>query len=141
MFRLCLMTSVVFSRPERMKTFNWRWYFELTSALEWSRLLKLLYLSKKILYERQLKERKVDKIVKVLKNLRNVVFKQLQKEYLKIVANHILQPVNCIRTVEMNMSVRNLFHENYVAMSKEFKDWTDIHWVSLKLDLDLDQGD
>ena len=93
MFRLCLMTSVVFSRPERMKTFNWRWYFELTLALEWSRLLKLLYLSKKILYERQLKERKVDKIVKVLKNLRNVVFKQLQKEYLKIVVNHILQPV------------------------------------------------
>ena len=39
------------------------------------------------------------------------------------------------------MSNRDLFHENHVAMSMEFKMWTDIHGVRLELDLDLDLGD
>ena len=39
------------------------------------------------------------------------------------------------------MSVRDLFHENHVAMSMEFKAWTDIHRVRSELDLDLDLGD
>ena len=34
-----------------------------------------------------------------------------------------------------------MFHENYVAISIEFKTWTDIHRVSSRLDLDLDLGD
>ena len=39
------------------------------------------------------------------------------------------------------MSDRDFFHENHVAMSMEFKAWTDTHRVRLELDLDLDLGD
>ena len=41
----------------------------------------------------------------------------------------------------MNMSVRDLFNENHVAMSMEFKAWTDINRDRSELDLDLDLGD
>ena len=51
------------------------------------------------------------------------------------------QPINRIRPVETNISVRDFFHENDVAMSEEFKAWTDIHRVRSELDLDLDLGD
>ena len=40
----------------------------------------------------------------------------------------------------MNMSVRDLFDENHVAVSMEFKAWTDIHRVKSELDLDFDLG-
>ena len=40
----------------------------------------------------------------------------------------------------MNMSVRDLFDENHVAVSMEFKAWADIHRVKSELDLDLDLG-
>ena len=67
-----------------------------------------------------------------------------KKNILKIVVEkyaHLPQPINCIRHVEMNMSVRDLFHENHIATSMEFKAWTDIHRVRSELDLDLDLGD
>ena len=54
---------------------------------------------------------------------------------------HFLQPINRIWPVEMKQSVRDLFHENHVAMSVEFKAWTDIIRVRLELNLDLDLGD
>ena len=54
---------------------------------------------------------------------------------------HLRQPINRVRPVEMNISVRDLFHDNHVAMSKKFKAWTDIHRVRPELDLDLDLGD
>ena len=38
------------------------------------------------------------------------------------------------------MSVRDLFDENHVAVSMEFKAWTDIHRVKSELDLDFDLG-
>ena len=40
----------------------------------------------------------------------------------------------------MNMSLRDLFDESHVAVSMEFKAWTDIHRVKSELDLDLDLG-
>ena len=40
----------------------------------------------------------------------------------------------------MNMSIRDLFDENHVAVSMEFKAWTDIHRVKSELDLDFDLG-
>ena len=40
----------------------------------------------------------------------------------------------------MNMSVRDLFDENHVAVSMEFKARADIHRVKSELDLDLDLG-
>ena len=70
-FKLCLMTSIVFIRPERMNTFHRLWYFEFTSVLKNYKLLKLLHFKKRIFYERQLRECQVDKIVKVLKIVRN----------------------------------------------------------------------
>ena len=42
--------------------------------------------------------------------------------------------------LKMNMSVRDLFDENHVAVSMEFKAWTDIHRVKSELDLDFDLG-
>ena len=42
--------------------------------------------------------------------------------------------------LKMNMFVRDLFDENHVAVSMEFKAWTDIHRVNSELDLDLDLG-
>ena len=42
--------------------------------------------------------------------------------------------------LKMNMSVRDLFDENHVAVSMEFKAWADIHRVKSELDLDLDLG-
>ena len=54
---------------------------------------------------------------------------------------HHPQPINHIQPVDMNISVRDLFHENYVAMPKGFKAWTDIHRGRSELDLDLDLGD
>ena len=39
---------------------------------------------------------------------------------------HLPQPINQIWPVEMNMFVRDLFLENHVAMSKEFKAWSDV---------------
>ena len=62
--------------------------------------------------------------MKVLKIVRNVVSKYFKKNILKIVVEkfaHFPQPINRIRPVEMNMSVRDLFHQNHVAMSMEFK--------------------
>ena len=38
------------------------------------------------------------------------------------------------------MSIRDLFDENHVAVSMEFKAWTDIHRVKSELDLDFDLG-
>ena len=55
-----------------------------------------------------------------------------KKNILKIVVEkcaHLLQPINRIRLAEMNMSVRDLFHENHVAVSIELKAWADIHRV------------
>ena len=54
---------------------------------------------------------------------------------------HLPQPISRIRPVEMNISVRDLFHANHVAKSKEFKSWTDIHRVKSILEFDLDLGD
>ena len=42
--------------------------------------------------------------------------------------------------LKMNMSIRDLFDENHVAVSMEFKAWTDIHRVKSELDLDFDLG-
>ena len=83
-------------------------------------------------------------IVKVLKIFWNFVCKYFIKTILKIVVEkcaHFLQPINRIWPVEMKQSVRDLFHENHVAMSVEFKAWTDIIRVRLELNLDLDLGD
>ena len=135
---------IVFIRPERMKTFPRLWYFELRSALKNYKLLKLLHFNKRILYERQLRKRQVDKIVKVSKIFRNAVFKQLQEEYFEDLCGKMCPPSltnQSYSPVEMNMSVRDLLHENHVAMSVEFKAWTDIHRVRSELDLDLDLGD
>ena len=82
--------------------------------------------------------------MKVLKMVRNLLASNFKKNILKIFVEkcvHLPQPINRIQPVEMNMSVRDLFHENDVAMSKEFKVWTDIHRVRLELDLDFDLGD
>ena len=147
------MTSIVFIKPERMKTLHRLWYFELISALKNYKFLKLLHFNKRILYERQLGEHQVDKIVKVLEmlemleivgTLEMLAASNFKENVLKIVAEkcaHLPQPINRIRPVEMNMSVRDLFHENHVAMSKKFKAWTDINRVRSELDLDLDLGD
>ena len=67
-----------------------------------------------------------------------------KKNILKIVVKkcaHLPQPISHIRPVETNISVRDLFHKNHVAMLKEFKSWTDIHRVRSILDFDLDLGD
>ena len=50
------------------------------------------------------------------------------------------QLINRIQPVEMNMSVRDLFHKNHVAMSMELQALTDIHRGKSELDLDLDLG-
>ena len=42
--------------------------------------------------------------------------------------------------LKMKMSLRDLFDESHVAVSMEFKAWTDIHRVKSELDLDLDLG-
>lgn len=66
-----------------------------------------------------------------------------KKDILKIVVEkcaHLPQTVNRIRPVEMNMYVRDLFRENHLAMSMEFKTWTDIHRVRSELDFDLILG-
>ena len=43
--------------------------------------------------------------------------------------------------VEINMSVRDLFHKNHAAMSMQFKAWIDVHRVRSELNLDLDLED
>ena len=66
-----------------------------------------------------------------------------KKNILKIVVEkcaHLPQTVNRIRPVEMKMYVRDLFHENHLAVSMEFKTWTDIHRVRSELDFDLNLG-
>ena len=69
-------------------------------------------------------------------NCKKNIFKVVVEKYA-----HLPQPINRIQPMEMNVSVRDLFHENHVAMSIEFKTWTDIHRVRSELDLDLDLGD
>ena len=39
------------------------------------------------------------------------------------------------------LAFRDLFYENHVVMSMEFRTWTDIHRVRSELDIDLDLGD
>ena len=73
-----------------------------------------------------------------------LIFLMSASNFKKIVVEkcaHLPKPINRIRLVEMNMSVRDLFHKNHVAMSMEFKTWTDIYQVRSGLDLDLDLGD
>ena len=68
----------------------------------------------------------------------------LKKNILKIVlvkCVHLPKGINRIWPVEINMSVRDLFHENHVAMWTEFKLWTNIHRVRSELDLDFNLGD
>ena len=65
-----------------------------------------------------------------------------KKNILKIVVEkcaHLSQPINRIRLVEMNMSVRDLFHENHVAVSIELKAWA--IELGRECGLDLDVGD
>ena len=81
-----------------------------------------------------------------VKNLLKFCLQILHKEYFedrcrKMCPLYFLQPINRIWPVEMKQSVRDLFHENNVAMSVEFKAWTDIIRVRLELNLDLDLGD
>ena len=50
-----------------------------------------------------------------------------KRTILKIVVKkcaHFPQLINQVRPVEINMFVRNLFHENHVTVSIELKVWT-----------------
>ena len=86
----------------------------------------------------------VDKIVKVLKSLEMLSASNFKKNILKIVVEkcaQLPQPINRIRPVEMDMSVRDLFHENHVAISMKFKTWTDTHRLRSELNLDVHLGE
>ena len=86
----------------------------------------------------------VDKIVKVLKSLEILSASNFKKNILMIVVEkcaQLPQPINRIRPAEMDMSVRDLFHENHAAISMEFKTWTDTHQLRSELNLDVDLGE
>ena len=79
-----------------------------------------------------------------LERMKTFSASNFNKNIVKIVVEkcaHLPQTVNRTRPVEMNISVRDLFYENDIALSKEFKAWTDIHRVSSELVLDLDLRD
>ena len=48
-------------------------------------------------------------------------FKKNNLRIIVVKCAHLLQAINRIQPVEINISVRDLFHENHVAKSKEFK--------------------